>query len=77
MADKTEISFFSEEYALLKMRNLIAIKEFNTSSGNLELAKYGEWRCDRYGINSQIQEEIEELETKLNRFLESYEISKK
>ena len=64
MKEKDEV-LYTQEYALLMMRNLIASKEFNTASGNSELARHGEWRCDRYGIDAQIQEEMEELKRKM------------
>lgn len=44
---------------IMKARNLIAAREFNTAEANYETARYGEWRCDHRGLDEELAREID------------------
>ena len=49
------------EFQMLKLRNLVADKEWLTASANHELARYGEWQCNWHEGILQVDQEIEKL----------------
>jgi hypothetical protein len=51
------------DYSLLvlRVRNLIAAREFNTAAANREMQCYGEWRCDHERLDQEIAKEIDSL----------------
>ena len=54
------------ELNILKLRNLIASKEFVISASNLDLSKYGAWQLDHaqevLRIDNEISEVIKDLD---------------
>ena len=57
------------ELLLLRIRSLIASKEFATASANRELQALGEWCCDWGKVQIEIAEEIDTLMEKAERAL--------
>jgi len=45
----------------LRIRNLIAEREFNTATANREIAAFGEWRCDHAALDREIEAAIAAL----------------
>ncbi len=51
----------STEMTTLRIRNLIAAREANTSQANMELMTGGSWLCDHAQIDQEIAAEIDAL----------------
>lgn len=51
----------SSELIKMRIRNLIASREFNTAEANRELTVLGNWRCDHAGFDRELLEEINDL----------------
>lgn len=51
----------NKTFILLKLRHLIAGKEFTIARCNYELQKYSEWRCDWAGLINDYDKEIVEM----------------
>lgn len=49
------------EVRWLKIRNLIAAREFNTACANRELHKGDDWLMDHEQIDTELNDEIERL----------------
>jgi hypothetical protein len=55
------MSAYDLDLLLLRIRNAIAGREFNTADANRETASAGEWRCDHAALDAEYAREIEDL----------------
>lgn len=67
MSERSErMKVASDAFLALRIRNLIAAREFNTAAANRELQCGDGWLCDHGQYDRELANEIDELFKKAN-----------